>query len=82
MDLPRYQSIVEADVARALPVIRNCTVFYADRLSTAIVEAMEAASAAGSVVYFEPSDIEDEVLFRRALTVTAVLKFSAERLAE
>lgn len=81
VDLPRYQPIVEADVARALPVIRNCTVFYADRLSTAIVEAMEAASASGSVVYFEPSEIEDEVLFRRALTVTAVLKFSAERLA-
>lgn len=81
IELPRYQPIVEEDVARALPVIRNCAVFYADRLSTAIVEAMEAASASGSVVYFEPSDVEDEILFRRALTVTAVLKFSAERLA-
>lgn len=81
VDLPRYQPIDEEDVERALPVIRNCSIFYADRLSSAIVEAMEAAASAGSVVYFEPSDIEDEDLFRRALAVTAVLKFSAERLA-
>jgi fructokinase len=80
VDLPRYQPIDEDDVQRALPVIRNCAVFYADRLSVAIVEAMEAASSAGSLVYFEPSDVEDEKLFRRAIAVTAVLKFSADRL--
>ncbi|MCI4652593.1 PfkB family carbohydrate kinase [Sphingomonas aquatilis] len=81
VDLPRYQPIDQVEVERALPAIRSCAVFYADRLSDAIVEAMEAASSCGSVVYFEPSEIGDEDLFRRALAVTAVLKFSAERLA-
>lgn len=82
VDLPRYQSIGADDVERALPVIRSCSVFYADRISVAIVDAMEAAAAAGSIVYFEPSDVGDEALFRRAVAVTAVLKFSAERLSD
>lgn len=79
-DLPRYRSIDGADVERAMPVIKSCAVFYTDRLSNAIVEAMEAAFEAGSVVYFEPSDIGDEDLFCRAVSVSTVLKFSADRL--
>ena len=81
VDWPRYEPISTEDVVRALPAIRNCSVFYTDRLSSAIVDAMETAADAGSIVYFEPSEVSDEELFRRALAVTAVLKFSAERLA-
>lgn len=81
VDLPRYQPIGEDELREALPAILKCSVFYADRLSVAIVEAMEAAAGSGSVVYFEPSDVGDDDLFRRALKVTSVLKFSAERLA-
>jgi fructokinase len=77
---PRYEPISREDVTRALPAIRNCSVFYTDRLSSAIIDAMESAAEAGSIVYFEPSEVGDEELFRRALAVTAVLKFSAERL--
>jgi fructokinase len=81
VDLPRYVPIEGEDVERALPVIQRCSVFYTDRLSSAIIDAMEAAAQAGSVVYFEPSEIGDEALFERAVAVTTVLKFSAERLA-
>lgn len=80
LDLPRYTPIEEVDVERARSAIRKCSVFYTDRLSLAIVEAMELAARAGSLVFFEPSEITDERLFRRALTVTAVLKLSADRL--
>jgi fructokinase len=80
VDLPRYRPIDSADLERAMPVIRSCAVFYTDRLSIAIVEAMEAAFEAGSVVYFEPSDVGDEALFGRAVAVSTVLKFSSDRL--
>lgn len=80
--LPRYTSIVREDVDQARSVIRRCSVFYADRISDAIVEAMEAAYAAGAIVYFEPSTIDDETLFERALRVTRILKYSSDRLAE
>jgi fructokinase len=79
---PRYEPISTEDVTRALPAIRKCSVFYTDRLSSAIIDAMESAAEAGSIVYFEPSEVTDHELFRRALAVTAVLKFSAERLAD
>lgn len=81
-DLPRYEPIQQEDVDLALPIIKNCAVFYTDRLAGAIVEAMEMAAGAGAIVYFEPSDVIDEDLFRRAIAVTTVLKFSIDRLAE
>jgi fructokinase len=81
-ELPRYEPIQQEDVERALPIITSCALFYTDRLSHAIVEAMETAAGAGAIVYFEPSDVTDEELFWRAIAVTAVLKFSADRLAE
>lgn len=81
-DLPQYEPIQQEDVDLALPIIKNCSVFYTDRLSGAIVEAMEMAAGAGAIVYFEPSEIIDEDLFQRAVAVTTVLKFSVDRLAE
>ncbi len=81
-ELPSYEPIEFEDVERAFPVLTNCSVFYADRLSDAIVEAMETAAEAGAVVYFEPSEIQREDLFQRAVAVTTVLKFSVDRLGE
>ncbi|UVO52020.1 hypothetical protein M0208_16430 [Sphingomonas sp. SUN019] len=61
-------------------MLMNCAIFYTDRLSDAIVEAMETAAGAGAIVYFEPSEVKRADLFRRAVAVTTVLKFSADRL--
>ena len=78
--LPRYTSIVAQDVEYAADVINGCSVFYTDRLSEAIVEAMEAAASSGAVVYFEPSAINDDALLSRALRLTRILKYSSDRL--
>lgn len=78
--LPRYESIEQEDVEHALPILTDCTIFYTDRLSEAIVAAMEAAANAGAIVYFEPSVIKRHDLFDRAVSVSSVLKFSSERL--
>lgn len=51
-DLPCYQSISEAELAFALPILMHCSVFYADRLSNSILEAMRVAGAAGAVIFF------------------------------
>lgn len=81
-ELPRYRPIEEADVGSAKPVLNACSVFYTDRLSEAIVDAMKTAADAGAVVYFEPSSVDDEVLFEHALKLTTILKFSSERLSD
>lgn len=76
----RYEPIGRTDVARAMAVLTTCSVFYADRVSDAIVEAMEAASTAGAIIYFEPSSIKDRALLLRALRVVDILKFSHDRI--
>lgn len=80
MEFARYTSIGRAEVHSARDVISHCRVFYADRISEPIVEAMEAASQAGALVYFEPSVIDDVSLFQRALRATRILKYASDRL--
>ena len=80
-ELPRYASIDDDQVRGAADVLDSCRVFYADRISAPIVDAMERASRAGAIVYFEPSSIEDQDLFERAVTYSHILKYSSDRLA-
>ena len=81
-DLPRYQPIGEAELTSALPVLAHCSVFYADRLSESILKAMKTAWSAGAVVFFEPSNIDDETIFDDALEMVSVLKYSVDRLGD
>lgn len=78
--LPTYEPIGEMDVEDARPIIENCAVFYTDRVSEAIVDAMETAASKGAIVYFEPSELKDPLLFQRALRSSTILKYSSERL--
>jgi fructokinase len=80
--LPRYKPIESAQVHSAHHVLKGCEVFYTDRLTAAIVEAMEEAVAGGAIVYFEPSEIADEVLFEQALELASIVKFSSDRLSD
>jgi len=81
-DLPRYQPIGEAELSSAMLTFSRCSVFYADRLSESILEAMRTAWSGGAVVFFEPSDIGDERMFDEALEMVSVLKYSADRLSD
>lgn len=76
--LPRYQPINDEDVAPAREALQSSCVFYVDRISRPIVEAMECAASAGSLVYFEPSSIGDRDLFTRAVSAASILKFSSD----
>jgi len=78
-NLPRYTSIDIQDVEHAADVLNGCSVFYTDRLSDAIVDAMETAANSGAIVYFEPSAVDDDALLSRALRYTRILKYSSDR---
>jgi len=80
--LPLYEPIGECEVKSALHVLTQCSVFYADRLSAGILDAMKAAKLSGAVVFFEPSDIEHEEMFDQALELTSILKYSVDRLGD
>lgn len=77
---PRYRPIDFDDLDRARSVLSNCSIFYADRISEAIVEAMQAAKMSGALIFFEPSDMEDSALFEKAAQAANILKFSSDRL--
>src|SRR3546814_11358771 len=63
-------------------MLEHCTVFYADRLSDSILQAMRTAEAAGAVIFCEPSDFEDGFPFEEALRLATVLKYSEDRLGD
>jgi fructokinase len=78
-EFPRYQPIQDQEVEAAACALAACSVFYADRLSDSIIEAMETAHRAGALVYFEPSEVH-EGLFEKALELSSIVKYSSERL--
>ncbi|WP_396593826.1 PfkB family carbohydrate kinase [Brevundimonas sp. R86498] len=80
--LPRYRTIDHSELEPALSLLRDCSVFYADRVSESILEAMRTARDGGAIVYFEPSDCEGGDLFEEALELASVLKYSEDRLGD
>ena len=81
-ELPRYVPIGESEVTSALHVLTQCSVFYADRLSASILNAMRAARLSGAIIFFEPSDVDEEEMFDEALGLASILKYSVDRLGE
>jgi fructokinase len=77
-----YQAIDEFELQVAVPAISQCKVFYADRLSGSVLEAMKTARSSGAIVFFEPSAVDEDDLFDQALGMTKILKYSSDRLGE
>ena len=78
--LPRFRAIEEVDVCAAEDMLRHCGIFYADRLSESILLAMRVAHSSGAMVFFEPSEVENESFFNQAVSMSSILKYSAEQL--
>lgn len=76
-----FQPITPSELERARLVIATCAIFYTDRLSDTICDAMNAAAAGGAIVYFEPSSIGEPALFERALSIAHIFKYSVDRLS-
>ena len=79
-ELPHFEPVDPEDVAEAGPVLERCAVFYVDRVTEAVANAMERARSAGAIVFFEPSEEGQAGLFARAVAAASILKFSADRL--
>ncbi len=78
---PRYAPLDADHVWAARPVLASTRVFYLDRLSESIIEAMEMAARSGAVVYFEPADTGSPY-FARALAAAHIVKFSQDLLGD
>ncbi|MGB7244296.1 MAG: hypothetical protein WBC93_19705, partial [Sulfitobacter sp.] len=57
VDWPRYEPIGASELRKAHRALADCAVFYTDRLSPSILDAMRLAKRSGATVVFEPSAI-------------------------
>jgi sugar/nucleoside kinase (ribokinase family) len=79
-DLPRYRPLRLSDLDQLTPQLPHANVFFFDRVSPAALRLAEHYATRGALVVLEPSGIGDQRLFRNALALVHVLKFSHERL--
>lgn len=77
-DLPRWRSVDDEHVRSANSLLEEVAVFYVDRLSSAIVEAMEKSRNSGALVFFEPAGRGEEALLARAMRAASIVKLSDE----
>ena len=82
MDLPGYCAVDELEVEEAKPALSACAVFYTDRLNPSTFRAMQTAAESGSVIFFEPSGVEDGDLFDRAIDLCSIVKYSSDRVSD
>lgn len=78
--LPKYAPIEAMDLDAARSSLRRCSVFYADRVSPIVLEAMRVVRDGGGLVFFEPSDTRHAEEFARAAHLATVIKASSDRI--
>lgn len=76
-----FQPITWRELEPARTALSLSSIFYADRVSDTICDAMEAAAAGGAIVHFEPSGICAPIQFERAMSIAHIFKYSADRLS-
>lgn len=77
--LPPYRAVIASSVSASLPRIERSQVFFFDRVSRAALTLAKKSFDDGALIVFEPSCSQDPRLFREALGLTHVLKYSHER---
>lgn len=79
-NLPRYKPISAKDIdINILKRDLTPSVFYFDRVSKSALALAQELSSRGTVVVFEPCSIRNKRLFKEALRVCHILKYSREQ---
>lgn len=76
---PRYSPFLIKD-SRNLSEALETKIFYFDRATPANIELAKSFRKSGSIVIFEPQSCKDEVLFKRALIQSDIVKYSGDRI--
>jgi sugar/nucleoside kinase (ribokinase family) len=77
-ELPRFSVPADELLSTKAHRIQQTDVFFADRLSPAIVEMAASARHRGAFVMYEPSTISDQRWTEAMLAVAHVVKYSAD----
>lgn len=77
---PRYKPVRESAVAKVAAQLRSPSVFFFDRVSTGALKLARECANNGGLVVFEPSGVGNPSLFKEAVSLAHILKYSKERI--
>lgn len=80
MRMPSYRPVRRDTAENVSDRLPHSQVFFLDRVSRAALILARQAADAGAMVVFEPSGLGDDGLFREALALAHVVKYSRDRL--
>jgi sugar/nucleoside kinase (ribokinase family) len=78
--MPRYSPVPQSTMKELLSRLGTPQVFFMDRASQGALIAAEACARQGALIVFEPSSVTEPQLFRRALALSHILKYSHDRM--
>lgn len=78
--LPGYQAILASEARDMTKSIPTPAVFFFDKVSRGALELAHACAERGALVMFEPSGVRDERLFKEAIGLSHIVKYSHDRL--
>jgi sugar/nucleoside kinase (ribokinase family) len=79
--LPRYKPVLSAGVQEITKSHPKATVYYFDRANRASIDMAKVNRENGALIFFEPSSNNEPRLFREAMQVCHIVKFSHERVS-
>lgn len=79
--LPSYRPMPQRMAAETSEKLPNCRVFYFDRADRSSLILASKMHEKGALVFFEPSSIKDPGLFAECLSVSHIVKYSADRIS-
>lgn len=77
--LPQFRAVHAKSLDHIVATSDSPSVFFFDRVSRAAIDLARFFSARGAIVVFEPSASSDPRLFREAVRLCHVLKYSSQR---
>ncbi len=77
---PRYKPIKLSMIEPVLASVEKAQVFYFDKLAPAVIKLATTYRDAGALVIFEPNSVSNTRLFKQAVSLCHILKYSNERM--
>ncbi len=78
--LPPYKPVLAKDIYLIIENAPIPSVYYFDRVNRAAIELAKYFKNKGSLIYFEPSSLNNSKQFEECLDLAHIIKFSNERI--
>lgn len=78
---PSYRPVTLKAIELVVDELRDADVFFFDRASPGAILLAEACRESGAYVVFEPSTVGDPSVFRKAVGVADIVKYSGDRMS-